>query len=423
MGLREKISSLFRKSAPPVETVDSGSGAASITADDIYSRMAADRDRLAIIRTCVRMYKTDSRVKKAHRFYARDIVRAGFLVKTDDAEAKAIADALQTRLGLNQILEDAVRETSREGDSFYELTVDGMMNISKVSRKPTLKVRRNSNSRDEFDNPNRAFWMGGESWQFEPPTDAVWFSEWQIIHARWEHEQNERYGTPMFAPSTGAFKRVEDGEINVAVRRKQGGAMMRQHVVEGSAADLKKYKEDNERVFGTLAAVVDVFSNKPSSLNIHQGDGNVDRIGDITHHVATMMSASDVPMELIVYGEGLNRDILGDKKEEYDETLSQGREWLTAQMIKPLLERQWLLQGILPANVKYEIVWRTAKALTPADLRDLADGLTRLKLLGVPDDVVKQVAALYLRNVDVDILKSDGFSMEQFAQNLKGISV
>jgi hypothetical protein len=423
MTLRDAINVLFKKSAPPVETTDSGAGAASIIADDIYSRMAADRERMAIVRTCVRMYDTDSRVKKAHRFYARDIVRAGFIVKTDDAEAKAIADALQKRIGLNQILEDAVKETSRDGDSFYELTVNERMEISKLSRKPTLKVRRNSNSRDEFDNPAKAFWMGGESWQIEPPADATWFSEWQIIHARWEHEQNKRYGSPMFASSTGAFKRVEDSEINVAVRRKLGGAQLRQHIVEGSPADLNKYKEDNAKAFGKAEPVIEFFSNKPSSLNVFQGDGNIDRIGDITHHVATMMSASDVPMELIVYGEGLNRDILGDKKEEYDETLSQGREWLTDQMIKPLLERQWLLQGIYPANVEYEIIWRTAKALTPADLRDLADALTRYKLLGVDDDVIKQLAALYLRNVDVDILRSGNFSADQFAQNLKGISV
>lgn len=402
---------------------DTATSAPSIEGDDIHERLKADRERNAVVKTCITMYETDTRVKKAHRFYARDIVRAGFLVKTEDAEAKAVADALQIRLDLNQVLEDAVRETSREGDSFFEVVVNGNFDISELSRKVTLQMRRNSNSRDTFDNPAKAYWSATSLWNTEPPKDAVWFADWQMIHARWEHEKNKRYGTPMFAPATGAFKKVQEGEINVAVRRKQGGAMTRQHVVEGSAADLKKYKEDNAKVFGTIAPVIDLFSNKPSSLNITQGDGHIDEIGDITHHVATMMAASDVPMELIAYGDGLNRDILGEKKEQYEETLSQGREWLTSQIIQPLLKRQWLLKGILPENVKYEIVWRTAKTLTPADLRDLADGLTRLKLLGVPDDVIKQVAALYLRNVDVDILKSDGFSMEQFAQNLKGISV
>jgi hypothetical protein len=216
---------------------------------------------------------------------------------------------------------------------------------------------------------------------------------------------------------------VVDGELNVAVRRKMGGAQLRQHIVEGSAADVEAYKENNKAAFGKLVAVTDLFTNKPGSLNVHQGDGNIDKIGDVNHHVATMMASSDVPMELLVFGEGLNRDILGEKKEEYEETLSQGREWLTAQVIKPLLERQWLLKGILPAGINYEIIWRTAKPLTPADLRDLADGLARLRVLGVKEEVIQSIAAMYLKNVDAEFMSGDGFSAEQFAKSLQGISI
>lgn len=427
MSLFQNISNFFRRSQPGGETTAQDlprSSVSAIGADSVYELLKADKERMAIIKTCRAMYKTDSRVKKAHRFYARDIVRAGYLVKTKDAEAKAIADALQKRLGLNQILEDCVRLTSRDGDSFYEVVINQALEISEVSRKPTTQVRRNSNTRDTFDDSSKAFWMSSDPWWGNDiPKNALWFADWQMIHARWDYDGETRYGTPMFEPSTGAYKKVEDGELNVAVRRKIGGAQIRQHVIEGGPSDVEKYKEDNKAALGKLAAVIDFFSNKTSSLTIHQGDGNIDKIGDVNHHVATMMTASDVPMELIAYGEGLNRDILGEKKEEYEETLSQGREWLTAQLIKPLLERQWLLAGILPANVKYEIVWRTAKPLTPADLRDLADALSRYKLLGVEDDVIKQLAALYLRNVDVDILQSEGFSPDQFAQNLKGISI
>jgi hypothetical protein len=424
MDLKSAINNLFgRKIQQAAPADDTSTSAPSIVADDIYERLKADRNREAVVKMCIQMYDTDTRVKKAHRFYARDIVRAGFIVKTDNLEAKSAADALQKRLDLNQILEDTVRETSREGDTFYEVVVNDDLDISDLSRKPTLQVKRNSNSRDTFDNPARAYWMSSNNWSVEPPKDALWFSDWQIIHARWDHEKNKRYGTPMFAPAIGAFKKVQEGELNVAVRRKQGGAMMRQHVVEGSAADLKKYKEDNEKVLGTLAAVTDVFSNKPSSLNIHQGDGGIDKIGDITHHVATMMAASDVPMELIVYGDGLNRDILGEKKEEYEETLSQGREWLTSQVITPLLKRQWLLKGIYPDAVDYKIIWRTAKVLNPTDLRDLADAASRLRILGVKEETLQLILASYLRNVELEIMDGDGLDSAAFANNLKGLSI
>lgn len=426
--LKQRIDAFFNpaSTAPTAPLSANGGGAmgASIPADGVWEKLKADRERMAILKTCREMYDTDSRIEKAHRFYAQDIVRAGFFVKTDNLEAKQAADELQKRLDLNQILEDAVRLTSRDGDSFYEIVVNENLEIAKLSRKPTMQVRRNSNSADEFTDANKAFWQSASPWLGnEPPQDAVWFAEWQMIHARWKYDGESRYGKPMFSASTSAFKRVQDGELNVAVRRKIGGAQLRQHIVEGSAADVESYKENNKASFGKLAAVIDFFSNKPGSLTVHQGDGNIDKIGDVTHNVATMMAASDVPMELIVYGEGLNRDILGEKKEEYDNNQSQGREWLTSQLVKPLLERQWLLMGILPASVDYKVIWRTAKPMTPADLRDLADGLARFKVLGVKDEIIQALAAQFLRNVDEDIMNMDGFSAEQFAKSLQGISI
>jgi hypothetical protein len=424
--LRQRVQAFFNPSTDPAMTqeVSTATSSAPSAVTDAYEKLKADRDRMAIIKTCRLMYDSDTRVKKAHRFYARDIVRAGFIVKTKNEEAKQIADDLQKRLKMNQLLEDAVRLTSRDGDSFYEVVIAENLQITKLSRKPTLEIRRNTNKQDEFENPARAFWMSSNTWMSpEPPKDATWFANWQMIHARWEHDEEDRYGTPMFSSATSPFKKVQEGELNVAVRRKMGGAQIRQHIVEGSPTDLEKYKEDNKASFGKISAVTDLFTNKPSSLVVHQGDGTIDKIGDVTHHVATMMTASDVPMELIAYGEGLNRDILGEKKEEYEETLSQGREWLTDQLVAPVLERQWLLAGILPEAVDYEIIWRKARPMTPADVRDLMDALAKAKLLGMKDEVIQAIAASYLRDVDDDILSMDGFSIDQFAQNLKGSSV
>ena len=61
---------------------------------DVWEALKADRDRTSIVKTCREMYRQDSRVEKAYRFYARDIVRGGFVVQTSDPEAKRIADEL-----------------------------------------------------------------------------------------------------------------------------------------------------------------------------------------------------------------------------------------------------------------------------------------------------------------------------------------
>jgi hypothetical protein len=88
-----------------------------------------------------------------------------------------------------------------------------------------------------------------------------------------------------------------------------------------------------------------------------------------------------------------------------------------------LIEREWMLNGILPASVKYKIIWRKAKSLSPTDLRDLADAASRLRVLGVKEDVVQLILASYLRDVDLEILNGDGLDSTAFAQNLKGLSI
>ncbi|RPI92888.1 MAG: hypothetical protein EHM40_11595 [Chloroflexi bacterium] len=424
-SLRDRVKAFFNPTPLTSPTGGEGTGApAPVIPESVINKFQVERTRNAAIKDCRGMYDADPRVEKMHRDYARDLLRNGFLIQTTDAAAKQIADELQERLGLNQKLEDWLRLTMRDGDSFLEVSVDDALLISGVTRKPTLQVHRNSNAADQFENPDRAFWMAEEMYAgLEPPKDAIWFPVWKMIHARWNHDEEQRYGRPMMKSARKSFKYVEDGELNVAVRRKIGGAQIRSHFVDGSPADVEKYKADNQASLGKLAAVIDLFSNKKGTLEVHQGDGNLDKIADVEHHIATMFTASDIPMELIAYGGELNRDILGEKKAQYEEILNQGREWASMQLIRPLLERQWLLQGILPASVKYKVIWRKAKTLSPADLRDLADAGSRLKVLGVKDEIIQVLLATFLRDVDVDILNSDGFSAEQFAKSLQGISI
>jgi hypothetical protein len=422
--LRQRVNAFFNPDLTPNPSPKGEGSIAPVIAESVMSRFQVENSRAAVVKDCRSMYDGDPRVKKMHKDYARDLLRNGFIIQTKNAPAMQIATDLQTRLNLNQRLEDWLRLSMRDGDSFLEVSVDDGLHISDVTRKPTLQVHRNSDRADKFADTQKAYWMSDSNhYGVEPPKDAIWFPEWKMIHARWDHDEESRYGTPMMKPARKHFKYAEDGELNVAVRRKMGGAQLRQHVIEGSPADVEEYKEKNKAALGKLAAVIDFFSNKPGSLTVHSGDGNLDKIADVEHHIATMFTASDVPMELIAYGGNLNRDILGEKKEQYEETLNQGREWTSLQIIQPLLEREWLMQGVLPASVDYKIIWRKAKSITPTDLRDLADAGARLKVLGVKDEIIQLLMAQFLRDVDVDLLSSDGFSAEKFAKSLQGISI
>jgi hypothetical protein len=434
MALRTFISNLFRKQPTPATTLSGEGQRSEMSGVALMERLKADSERRAVVATCRWMYKTDPRVKKMHTTLASDLVRGGYVVKCDNPEAKQIADNLQTRLGMNQRCEDYSRLTARDGDSFLELGIDADLNITKISRKPTLLMHRASDDADQFVNPARAFWMANPNSysppdELTPPADATWFAEWQMIHLRWEHDEENRYGTAMMAPATSAFKRVQEGEQDVAVRRKTRSGIRYLHTVEGGQADVEAYKEQNKAALTNplSAAVSDFFSNKKGTIEAIEGEGTaLNAIEDVKHHIETMATASDVPLGLIGYGGGLNRDILADQKEQYTETLDQGREWLSDQFIVPLLERQWLLKGILPASIKYRITWRPRVSLTPILIRDLADALLKLKLLQVSDADISAIMQYFLPGVELDaatMAAASAGDSERFASMLKGLSI
>jgi len=428
--LWSRIANIFNTQPESVSTLTGSGEHSDVSGVALMERMRADTERVSIIKTCRTMYKTDPRVKKMHRMLARDLVRGGFIIKTDHTEAKQVATKLQIRLRLNQICEDYTRLSARDGDSFIEIGVNENLDITELSRKPTLKMHRNSDDADRFAETNRAFWLDDSPFgaSARPSQTAIWFAEWQMLHLRWDHDEENRYGTPMMASATGVYKRLSEGETDVAVRRKTRSGRRYHHVIEGSAADVEAYKETNKAALNSpFAAMVDFFSNKKGSISVLDGEGaNLGVIEDIKYHLETLGTAGDVPLGLVGYGGDLNRDILGDQKDQYNESLEQGREWLSDQFLKPLFERQWLLAGILPESVKYSLIWRPRVSLTPVLIRDLADALLKLKLLQVSDADISAILSYFLPGVELDaatLAAASGTDSERFAGMLKGLSI
>jgi hypothetical protein len=237
----------------------------------------------------------------------------------------------------------------------------------------------------------------------EAPRDAVWFADWQMIHARWDHDDDSRYGQPLFASATGPFKRMTAGEVDIAIRRKTRAGMKYVHVLEGAdTSALTKYKELNKDALNDpFAAVADFFMNKAGGITAVQGDARLQEIGDVVHQIRSWWTASPVPMSLVGYGQDLNRDVLEKQKEQYDEELDPIAQWVEDEILAPLLEREWLLAGILPDGLVYEIEWVSKQKLSAATLRDVADAALRLKALGMQQDAVVSILTRFLPGVDL----------------------
>jgi len=410
MSLFNRIQQTFRKQQP-TQTQTTAKPAAEEAASGQYStemmrRFAAEHERMTVLRACREMYKTDPRAKKMIQKLAEDMVKGGYSVTTQNERATASAMALYQRLNLGKRLDDWVRMAARDGDAFLEVEINDALEIVAVSRKPTLLMHRNSDRSDRFPTPERAYWLGEDmGFSGEAPKNAVWFAEWQIIHARWDHDEGSRYGTPLLESGIGSWKKVREGELDVAVRRKTRSGLRYLHVLEGADdVELKRYKAANEQALKTTSAVSDFFSNKPGSLSVIQGDAHLAEIADVEHHIATWFTTGDVPMELIGYGEDLNRDVLGPKMESYNETLEQRRQWVVSEILRPLFELQWLLDGFLPESLEAEITWKAKAAITAQEILSVADAAMRLRILGVPETIIWSVLARFIPGFDAATL-------------------
>lgn len=380
---------------------------------EVVTRLKVEHDRRSEVTECQKMYRSDTRAEGVINSVARDTMKGGFRLRVTGATAGAgtaqraqeVGEAMLERLRLAKRLDDYIRLTLRDGDSFLEVVVNGDREVMSLSRKPVLEMRRNSDKFDRFKDPARAFWWSADGvWTGgTAPRDAVWFAEWQILHMRWEHDEGKRYGRPLFGSARGPWKRVREGETDIAIRRKTRAGMKYVHSLEGaSEPDLEAYKERNKAILDNpFAAVADFFSTKKTTISVVQGDARLGEIGDVRHHISTFFIGSPMPMALLGYGEDLNRDVLEEQEAQYRTALEGVATWAQEQVVVPLLELQWLLAGILPETLTYAVQWAHKRPVTPEDILRAADAVTKLRASGLlTEETLLRVLALVLPDFD-----------------------
>lgn len=407
MSFLSRLTSLFRSPTPPTT--------ADVAPPPLPTRQARmfrlESDRASVVRLARRMVADDSRAEAALGDTARDVTRGGFSLaipqQPNAQRARDIAQQLIDRLNLTQTVDDVVRETLRDGDGLYELAIDADGLIQSATRKPTLEMRRLSDLQDRFPDPEKAFCWNDEVFMFMglPPRDAVYFAEFQIVHARWAHDAGERYGKPLFTSGRQPWLYATEGERDIAVRRKVRAGMRYVHNLKGaSEGQLTAYQERNKQALtDPNVATADFFANSDSTtIDAVQGDAHLSEIGDVQHQITTAFFNSPMPLTLKGYGENLNRDVLQQQQEQYDRTLDGITAWLDDQFLIPLIERQWLLQGIWPASIRYTIVRPSRVPITALLLSSAATAAKGLRDAGLPDIIVYELLAQLVPGLSVD---------------------
>lgn len=413
MGLIDRFQNLFKRNQP-APTASTVTAVAPPYRPSATARLLAEEtDRRTLVRECMAMYRADTRVREILQAVARDATRGGFELTVEGpraAEAKAIATEMLERVDFWKWIEPWVRLTLRDGDAFLELVADGAGDLVEISRKPTLEMHRLSDEFDHFKDVTKAFaWSdalwGGWTLDGTPPPGSVTFAEWQIVHARWDHDGDGRYGSPLFAAARTAFKRMSEGELDIAIRRKTRAGMKYVHSLkDASQGDIEAYRLRNQAALDEpFAAVADFFSTRETTITAVQGDANLSEIEDVLHHMRTFWLASPKPMGLMGFGQDLNRDVLDEQQREYDLAKEAISRWVTEQIVAPIVERQWLLKGILPESLTWSAEWSSVQPLTATALAEMGKAVAALKATALlTDETLLRLVSRFLPDFDVD---------------------
>lgn len=411
MGLIDRFQSIFKRNEPAPSTV---TAVAPPYRPSAAARLMADEtDRRTLVRDCQAMYRNDTRAREILQAVARDATRGGFELVVEGPraeEAKVIATDMLERVDFWQWIEPWVRLTLRDGDSFLELVADNQGDLVNVSRKPTLEMHRLSDEFDTFRDPAQAFAWSDALWgawtvDGAPPPGSVTFAEWQIVHVRWDYDGDGRYGSPLFAAARSAYKRLSEGELDIAIRRKTRAGMKYVHSLkDASAADIEAYRLRNQAALDEpFAAVADFFSSKETTIAAVQGDATLSEIEDVLHHLRTWWLASPKPMGLMGYGQDLNRDVLDEQQREYDLAKEAISRWITEQIVAPIVERQWLLKGILPESLTWSAEWSAVEPMSAAGLADVGKAVAALRMTGLlTDETLLRLVSRFVPDFDVD---------------------
>ena len=93
--------------------------------------------------------------------------------------------------------------------------------------------------------------------------------------------------------------------------------------------------------------------------------------------------------------------MLDKQKEQYDESIPSVTSWVETNFVEPLLQLQWLLDGIYPEALNYEIEWKRKALIRPTDLAAIANAAMTLKALGFGGEALITLLQRFLPGIDV----------------------
>lgn len=404
--LTESVTSLFGSRDAATLAASTGSNRAT-GQTPVYHRLSS-------INKSREMYATDSRIYSAIETLTRDITYGNFSVEivdgTDVARAQSEVNGLLRRIRLNRLIDEWVRGILVDGEGFILLETDGSA-ITGASRKEILNSYRITDIEDLFFDFDTAYIRTASILSYNDlantkpsiPDGSTIYPIESVIYPRLPRPGIQRNGRPLFYSSFASWDRLQEGEHNLSLQRRMRSGYLRHHIITGANQEtLASYRANTkDSLDNPNTSVLDLFTNDNIDVKILKGSIDADQIDDIRFHLETVFAASPVPLVLIGYGAGINRDIVEQKLDQYNRSLEAWVEWVDRELVNPIIERQLTLAGLYSDSYLWNVIRPNRTQVKSTELGSLSKAMADLKGSKLFNDA--QLQSIFARYCKVDL--------------------
>lgn len=333
-------------------------------------------DRKSTIQDCRSMARSDPRVAYAVKKYSQDAALGGVIVTVEAAPSEAIKDRSQAaivdlldakRMAIGRKLVPWTRSLLLDGDLFGQIAVEGDQ-VSEVRRLAAEIMVSAMTPTGEFPEGEAAYWQEHPQIQDERIKE---FEKWEVVHARYDAEDGAPYGTPMFAAARLAYRRLNSGEKNIAIRRVLVGANQLHHKIGTVTSpktedDVLHYIQSEQKKRAMLPpGTPDIYTNENVEIVPLITENMLGEIKDIEWFEVLLTMVTGIPYPLFNRLTGINRDVFEQLQQDYERNVQAVNDLMEI-FIDDVIGFQLLLMGVDPSQVLYEYHWASKDRDTEA---------------------------------------------------------
>ena len=325
------------------------------------------RDRHSMYTEVRSMVANDPRWDRMLYKLSSDAAYKSFAVVVESAdgkrkqkEAQAIIDRTRFLIEDKKKLRGWIKGLLRDGDLFLQLIVTDR-EVTKAKKLAAEITHTRMNAEGEFPADKNPYYQQS---RFNPFDAEREFQEWEMVHLKWDAEDGQQYGKSLLASSRLAWRRLESGEKDIAVRRKIRAGIKRQHKIgsEGNPATPDQIKEYENEQKDTLSkpteATQDIFTNHLVEILPLMGDETIGDIDDLKWIEGLFSIATGIPQALLSGGRetATNFTVIKEQEEDYLRVVGDIDEKLE-EAFRYIFDLALLLKGINPDSIVYVFNW------------------------------------------------------------------